>query len=99
MARDGTQVSVFERHALNEGSCSLSCKHCRSKPAPKCPTNDFRGLMLNKKQSALLIAMAITLALCGVNAYAEADPPPINDLPNPYETIAPWGDLPHVQTW
>ena len=55
--------------------------------------------MPNKNQSALFIATATALALCSTNARAEADPPPANDLPNPYQTIAPWGDLPQGQTW
>ncbi|MFM9967375.1 MAG: hypothetical protein ACKVQK_03070 [Burkholderiales bacterium] len=25
--------------------------------------------------------------------------PPVNDLPNPYKTVAPWGALPEGRSW
>jgi sugar lactone lactonase YvrE len=32
-------------------------------------------------------------------SYAEGDVDPVNDLPNPYRTAAPWGQLPAGQNW
>jgi hypothetical protein len=31
-------------------------------------------------------------------AHAQADLAPVNDLPNPYRTTAPWGALPEGRT-
>jgi DNA-binding beta-propeller fold protein YncE len=47
--------------------------------------------MLRPVLSALLVLAASTLAA--------ADVAPTNDLPNPYQTIAPWGHLPEGTTW
>jgi hypothetical protein len=52
-----------------------------------------------KDQSMSLIVMVAVMTLCGGSAYGEGDPQPKNDLPNPYRTIAPWGDLPAGRTW
>lgn len=52
-----------------------------------------------KDQSMSLIVMGAIVTLCGGSAYGEGDSPPTNDLPNPYQTIAPWGDLPAGRTW
>jgi len=52
-----------------------------------------------KEQSMSLIVMVAVMTLCGGSAYGEGDPQPTNDLPNPYQTIAPWGDLPEGRTW
>ena len=41
-----------------------------------------------------LIVMGAIVTLCGGSAYGEGESQPTNDLPNPYQTIAPWGDLP-----
>jgi DNA-binding beta-propeller fold protein YncE len=43
--------------------------------------------------------MVAHMTLCGGNAGAQADVEPTNDLPNPYQTIAPWGKLPEGRTW
>jgi len=51
--------------------------------------------MQGKEQSMSLIAMVAAMAICAASAYGAAgDVQPTNDLPNPYHTIAPWGDLP-----
>lgn len=45
------------------------------------------------------VAMVAAMTLCGAGAYGEGDLQPTNDLPNPYRTLAPWGDLPEGRTW
>lgn len=53
----------------------------------------------------LLRALALTAALAGAGALYAQDPAarrdaaPTNDLPNPYKTIAPWGQLPEGRRW
>jgi hypothetical protein len=47
-------------------------------------------------QSVLAFASA-ALSLAG--ASAAGDIAPTNDLPNPYQTVAPWGKLPDGRTW
>jgi len=37
--------------------------------------------------------------LCGADASSQSDGQPTNDLPNPYQTIAPWGKLPDGRKW
>src|SRR5512143_518212 len=46
-------------------------------------------------------ALALTPAVfASASAHRAADdPPPINDLPDPYKTIAPWGNLPFTMSW
>jgi len=39
------------------------------------------------------------IALCSAVAYGDGDLHPTNDLPNPYRTVAPWGNLPDGRTW
>jgi DNA-binding beta-propeller fold protein YncE len=39
------------------------------------------------------------MTLHGSGAHAEGDGQPTNDLPNPYQTVAPWGKLPEGRTW
>jgi DNA-binding beta-propeller fold protein YncE len=53
----------------------------------------------NDRLTLLTVAMAAAMTLCGVNAGAEDDLQPTNDLPNPYQTIAPWGKIPAGRTW
>lgn len=55
--------------------------------------------MPDKERSMLLIAMIAAMTLCGASSYGESDLQPTNDLPSPYQTIAPWGDLPEGRTW
>ena len=56
--------------------------------------------MLHTDRSRLLILMTVAaLILCGGRAYTEDEGQPTNDLPNPYQTIAPWGKLPEGRTW
>lgn len=42
---------------------------------------------------------SFALLLCAGLAHAQGDRAPINDLPNPYRTTAPWGALPEGRTW
>ena len=46
----------------------------------------------------MFIAIAL-LTLCGGQAYNQDEVQPTNDLPNPYQSIAPWGKLPAGRTW
>jgi len=39
------------------------------------------------------------LGLSGVLGYAQSGVEPVNNLPNPYETIRNWGNLPAGRTW
>ena len=44
--------------------------------------------------------MTVTvLTLCDGGAYTQDEDQPTNDLPNPYQTIAPWGKLPQGRSW
>ena len=45
-----------------------------------------------------LVAFA-AIALCGADIGKQGDVPPTNDLPNPYQTTAPWGKLPDGRKW
>jgi DNA-binding beta-propeller fold protein YncE len=49
--------------------------------------------------TVLALTASIAMTLCGMGAYAQDDVRPTNDLPNPYQTIAPWGRLPEGRTW
>ena len=51
------------------------------------------------ERSTLLITMIAAMTLCGASAFGESDLQPTNNLPNPYQSIAPWGDLPDGRTW
>jgi len=47
-----------------------------------------------------LVRGVLTLSLLNpCAAFAEGDVDPVNDLPNPYRTTAPWGQLPAGQNW
>lgn len=52
-----------------------------------------------KDRSLSLMVVVAAITLCGANAYGAGDLRPTNDLPNPYHTVAPWGDLPDGRTW
>jgi hypothetical protein len=43
------------------------------------------------------LPLTALLVLCATVLAAEVDP--TNDLPNPYRSVAPWGELPAGQTW
>jgi DNA-binding beta-propeller fold protein YncE len=49
--------------------------------------------------SLLLLLTLGAMALCVACATTAGDLPPPNDLPNPYQTIAPWGSLPEGRKW
>jgi len=51
-----------------------------------------------------LLATVAAIALCAACSTTEtyqsvADAQPTNDLPNPYQSIAPWGNLPEGRKW
>ena len=51
--------------------------------------------MLHADRSRLMILMTVAaLTLCGGGAYTQDEDQPINDLPNPYRTTAPWETSP-----
>jgi sugar lactone lactonase YvrE len=52
----------------------------------------------NRVKAASLAAVAALVGLPLV-AAAQADMPPTNDLPNPYQTIEGWATLPEGRTW
>jgi DNA-binding beta-propeller fold protein YncE len=47
----------------------------------------------------LLLATTAVIALSPSVVTGQADSEPTNDLPNPYRSIAPWGELPAGRTW
>src|SRR3989304_5200565 len=49
-------------------------------------------------RSTLVVTIAV-IALFGGKAYTQSEIQPVNDLPNPYETIRNWGKLPEGRTW
>ncbi|MGH9785494.1 MAG: peptidyl-alpha-hydroxyglycine alpha-amidating lyase family protein [Terriglobia bacterium] len=48
---------------------------------------------------ARFVAVVALLGLSGIGGYAQRDVEPVNNLPNPYETIRNWGNLPAGRTW
>jgi DNA-binding beta-propeller fold protein YncE len=56
--------------------------------------------MLHTNRSGLMMLMTVAaLTLCDGGAYTQDEVQPTNDLPNPYQTTAPWGKLPQGRTW
>jgi hypothetical protein len=56
--------------------------------------------MSRTSRMRLLILMTpAAMTLFSADVYAQNDVQPTNDLPNPYQTIAPWGKLPEGRTW
>jgi len=56
--------------------------------------------MLNTLRRRLVILFTVAaLALRGGEAGTQDELAPTNDLPNPYQTTAPWGKLPQGRTW
>lgn len=45
------------------------------------------------------VAVVAGLGLFGNSGYAQRDVEPVNNLPNPYETIRNWGNLPAGRAW
>src|SRR5262245_15172454 len=45
-----------------------------------------------------LLAGALALLLCGADSTG-GTAQPLNDLPNPYRSVTPWGDLPGGRKW
>ena len=55
--------------------------------------------MPNAHRTASLLFTAAALTLGTAAAAAQDAIQPTNDLPNPYQSVAPWGRLPAGQTW
>ena len=47
----------------------------------------------------LAVPMVALVGLLGRGVSTQTDVPPVNDLPNPYETVRNWGTLPDGRTW
>lgn len=45
------------------------------------------------------LALALGIAVAPASLAAQADMPPVNDLPNPYRTIEGWAKMPDGRTW
>jgi len=45
------------------------------------------------------VVIIAVIALCGGVAYTQIEVQPVNDLPNPYQTIRNWGNMPEGRTW
>jgi DNA-binding beta-propeller fold protein YncE len=52
-----------------------------------------------KETLTALSAALLATALYAADAGMQGEVQPTNDLPNPYRTIAPWGNLPDGRTW
>lgn len=44
-------------------------------------------------------AFVAVIALSGTSVRSQSDVRPVNDLPNPYETVRNWGTMPEGRTW
>ncbi len=56
--------------------------------------------MLPHRAHAPLVACLLAVATSTASLGAQASPPPpVNDLPNPYQTIVGWGKLPQGREW
>jgi DNA-binding beta-propeller fold protein YncE len=55
--------------------------------------------MPGRERMLLNIALVSAMTLLGADARGADGLQPVNDLPNPYQTIAPWGELPDGRTW
>jgi DNA-binding beta-propeller fold protein YncE len=47
----------------------------------------------------LVVSIAASIAPFGGRVYTQTDVQPVNDLPNPYETVRNWGTMPEGRTW
>ena len=61
-------------------------------------TNDDAGCM-SMKSVAGTAGGCRWWSLCGADALRVARWQPTNDLPNPYRSVAPWGNLPDGRKW
>jgi sugar lactone lactonase YvrE len=48
---------------------------------------------------ALAVAIVTALGLSARTAFTQSDPQPVNDLPNPYQTVEGWAKMPEGRTW
>ncbi len=46
-----------------------------------------------------LLVIVVVIALCGATAYTQSEVQPVNDLPNPYQTVRNWGTMPEGRMW
>jgi hypothetical protein len=52
-----------------------------------------------KDPVVMIFVFVVVLAFYDGEANTQDDVQPTNDLPNPYQTIAPWGKLPEGRSW
>ena len=53
-----------------------------------------------RRAFTLVVAAAGVVAMFGVKTYGQNGVKPVNDLPNPYQRIQPWGELPKgTEAW
>ena len=56
--------------------------------------------MPDADRSRLMIFITVAvMTMSGGGAYTQDEVEPTNDLPNPYQTTAPWGRLPEGRKW
>ena len=55
--------------------------------------------MHGRAKALLITAMVVGIALSGWRASAQSSAQPTNSLPNPYQTVANWAQLPEGRTW
>ncbi len=48
---------------------------------------------------SMLVVLGVAVATLCAGSFAADESAPTNDLPNPFRSIAPWGELPAGQTW
>ena len=53
----------------------------------------------SRARCAIVTAIAAGFALCAGQAYTQHANQPVNDLPNPYQTIEGWAKMPEGRTW
>ena len=51
------------------------------------------------RRLAILLVLASSSAASHLSAQSSASMPAVNDLPNPYRTVAGWAKLPEGRTW
>lgn len=54
---------------------------------------------VNRVGFGLAIAMILVIATFPTRARSQADPQPVNSLPNPYRTVENWAKLPEGRPW
>ena len=56
-------------------------------------------MLISARMKWMLVVTVAAIALCGARAFTQSEVAPVNDRPNPYQTIRNWGQLPPGRTW